>query len=226
MSSTLRWSHRFDVHADGHVRERTHHGVPTVRKADGGAVDAIGLAGRRHHDPQRLRLPVRLLRNGVAQQRPAGEILRAAPGQHRAREALPIFSGHKRGDRAVGQRAPIRVVEMDAGRARPGARSGIGGRRPQAGAWHAHDKPPSIEMTCRVTYAASVGHQYATSGGHLRRCAQAASRNQLQDSFLAASSSSTLSIKPGATQLTVILRFASSSASAFVAPMTPAFAAL
>jgi len=35
-----------------------------------------------------------------------------------------------------------------------------------------------------------------------------------------------VSISPGATQFTVIARFASSTASALVAPMTPALAAL
>jgi hypothetical protein len=40
------------------------------------------------------------------------------------------------------------------------------------------------------------------------------------------SSIMSVAIRPGATQLTVILRFASSSASALVAPMMPAFAAL
>ena len=63
----------------------------------------------------------------------------------------------------------------------------------------------------------------ATSSGVPTRCAGIAFRIS---SIGTCSSTMSVSISPGATQLTVICRLASSTASALVAPMMPAFAAL
>src|SRR5512142_1415433 len=88
-------------------------------------------------------------------------------------------------------------------------------------------RPPFTARTCRVMYdasglirkrtaeATSSGVPVRSMGIALRICSTGTS-----------GSSMSVSIRPGATQFTVILRFASSTASAVAAPMTPALDAL
>ena len=131
----------------------------------------------------------------------------ARPLLHEADAAAPRVHG---ADDAV-------VVVAERRQARH-ARHGDASRR--------HDNPPSIEMTWRVTYAARSDIKYATSAATSSGVPKRRTGIISNIRSLSCAPSSMLSINPGATQLTVILRFASSSASAFVAPMTPAFAAL
>lgn len=88
-------------------------------------------------------------------------------------------------------------------------------------------KPPFTAITWRVIYAAFSSIRKctacATSSGSPIRAAGTAFKISPTGTF---SSTISVSIKPGATQLTVILRFAGSTAKAFAAPIMPAFDAL
>jgi hypothetical protein len=92
--------------------------------------------------------------------------------------------------------------------------------------FHQH-KPPFTAITWRVIYAAfsSIRKRTAcaTSSGVPIRAAGTAFRISSTGTF---SFTISVSISPGATQFTVILRFASSTANAFAAPMMPALDAL
>ena len=86
-----------------------------------------------------------------------------------------------------------------------------------------HRIPPLTDRTWLVMYDAPSEYKNATaaatsSGVPIRRNGTIAAR-----ASRSAPASISVSIHPGATQFTVIRRFASSSASDFVAPISPAF---
>ena len=85
--------------------------------------------------------------------------------------------------------------------------------------------PPLIEITCPVMYAAPSEHRNATTA------ATSSGLPSRRIGIMRITSSTgtfaiiSVSIRPGATLFTVIWRFASSCASARVAPMSPALEA-
>src|SRR5690606_7326230 len=130
----------------------------------------------------------------------------------------------RHGPHSIAQRAQARV---DGG---PVVSQGTDGGR--AGDHHAapfarhQTMPPLTEITWRVMYPAASESRKATVAATSSGVPTRPAGIIFRACSTTCGSSISVSISPGATQLTVMRRLASSSASALVAPMMPALAAL